>query len=69
MTARIPWVTEAWYAVLWAEQLDAGTIVPRTVLEEEIVLYRDSTGAPVALEDCCMHRFVPLSLGSARIMG
>ncbi len=66
MTDRLPWVTDAWYATLWAERLAAGSIVPRTILEEEIVLYRDQTGAAVGLEDCCMHRFVPLRLGKLK---
>ena len=37
-----------------------------TPLGDAIVLYRDSEGKPVALEDRCVHRSVPLSLGRVR---
>ena len=62
MSDALPWVTDAWYAALWGERLPAGTLVARTLLNTEIVLFRGENG-PAALEDCCMHRFVPLHLG------
>jgi phenylpropionate dioxygenase-like ring-hydroxylating dioxygenase large terminal subunit len=63
MSDTLPWVTDAWYAALWGERLPAGTLVARTLLDTEIVLFRGENG-PAALEDCCMHRFVPLHLGN-----
>lgn len=39
------------------------TPMPRTLLGEDVVLYRTATGAPAALLDECPHRLTPLSLG------
>ncbi|MEZ5929424.1 MAG: aromatic ring-hydroxylating dioxygenase subunit alpha [Parvularculaceae bacterium] len=52
----------AWYAAGWEEDL-SGDPIARTFLNEPVVLFRDSTGAAVALADRCPHRFAPLSLG------
>ena len=53
----------AWYVVAWADELARGRLVPRTVMNEPIVLYRKDDGAVAAIEDRCAHRFAPLSLG------
>lgn len=37
----------------------------RMILGEPIVLFRKQDGAPVALEDRCVHRHLPLSMGKA----
>jgi phenylpropionate dioxygenase-like ring-hydroxylating dioxygenase large terminal subunit len=50
-----------WYAAGLSYELDAGMLA-RTILDEEIVLYRTADGV-IALEDRCSHRNVPLSLG------
>lgn len=34
------------------------------ILGEKIVAYRDGNGVPIALEDACPHRKLPLSMGS-----
>jgi len=34
-----------------------------TILEERIVIWRTGSGATHALEDRCVHRLAPLSLG------
>jgi phenylpropionate dioxygenase-like ring-hydroxylating dioxygenase large terminal subunit len=39
-------------------------LLARTFLNEPIVLYRKRDGAPVALEDRCCHRQLPLSMGT-----
>lgn len=38
-------------------------MLPRTLADENVVMYRASTGKVVALADICPHRLVPLSLG------
>ncbi len=53
----------AWYVALWSEALAPGAIEKRRILSEDVVLFRDPDGAPVALRDLCPHRFAPLSLG------
>lgn len=52
-----------WYVGAMASEVGE-TPLARTVLDEPVVLFRDSTGAPVALEDRCVHRQAPLSLGT-----
>ncbi len=52
-----------WYVAAWARELDEG-LLARTLLGEPVVLYRDGAGAPVALEDSCAHRYMPLSMGA-----
>jgi len=58
----MPFLRNAWYAAGWASELGEQPLA-RTLLDEPIVLYRDTAGEPVALADQCPHRFAPLSLG------
>ena len=53
----------AWYAACWATDLLPGETLAKTILCDPVVLWRDSAGDPVALEDRCCHRHLPLSLG------
>ena len=50
-----------WYVAAWADELDHGRLVPRTIMNEPIVLYRKENGGVAAIEDRCAHRFAPLS--------
>jgi phenylpropionate dioxygenase-like ring-hydroxylating dioxygenase large terminal subunit len=52
----------AWYAAAWDAELKHA-LLPRTICNKKIVMYRTEAGEPVALEDACWHRLVPLSLG------
>ena len=55
----------AWYVA--ASEAELGEdLYPVTLLSESVVLYRKSDGTPVALEDACPHRKLPLSLGRRR---
>lgn len=56
----------AWYVVALSPDVEH-SLKPVTVLGETIVLYRKNDGTPVALEDACPHRKLPLSMG--RIKG
>jgi len=53
----------AWYMAAWAEELGPDTLLPRTILSQRIVFYRDANGSVRALADRCSHRLVPLSKG------
>ena len=55
-----------WYIAAWSRDI-RDELVARTILSEAIVLFRNSDGAVVALEDACPHRKLPLSKG--RILG
>ncbi len=59
------YLKNAWYVAAHAGEL-AGGPLGRTLLDEPIVLYRASSGAPAALQDRCPHRFAPLSRGRIR---
>lgn len=57
------YVRNAWYVAGWSRNLE--TAVPQgiMILEEPIVIWRDDAGHAHALEDRCVHRLAPLSLG------
>src|SRR5579859_7110966 len=55
-----------WHPVAYADDL-GGEPLRVTLLDEPIVLWRDSTGTPHALNDICIHRGTALSLG--RVVG
>jgi vanillate O-demethylase monooxygenase subunit len=54
----------AWYVAAWTDDLLAGRPYAARILDDPIVIYRaDESGQLVALEDRCVHRLAPLSLG------
>jgi phenylpropionate dioxygenase-like ring-hydroxylating dioxygenase large terminal subunit len=52
----------SWYVAAWDRELTR-TLLARTFLDEPVVLFRKGNGEPVALEDRCCHRHLPLSMG------
>lgn len=58
----MPFLKNAWYVAANAPELDEG-MVSRKICNEQIVMFRTSTGEVSALHDRCPHRFVPLSMG------
>lgn len=60
------YLKNAWYVAALSSQLGR-TLLPCRLLGEAVVLYRTEDGRPVALEDACPHRKLPLSMG--RIKG
>jgi phenylpropionate dioxygenase-like ring-hydroxylating dioxygenase large terminal subunit len=60
------YVRNCWYAAAWNHEISE-TPLARTLLDEPVVLYRTEDGTPVALEDRCCHRSLPLSMG--RLVG
>ena len=52
----------SWYVAAWDREVTRD-LLPRTFLGEPVVLYRKGDGTPVALEDRCCHRQLPLSFG------
>jgi len=51
-----------WYVAAWAGEVGDG-LLGRRILDEPVLLYRDSTGTVAAIGDRCPHRFAPLHLG------
>ncbi|QBY01368.1 aromatic ring-hydroxylating dioxygenase subunit alpha [Rhodophyticola sp. CCM32] len=52
-----------WYVAAWSKDIGR-EMMAETFLGENIVLYRKEDGTPVALENACPHRKLPLSDGA-----
>ena len=61
--STMTFLENCWYVASWADELTREPL-GRTLLDRPIVLYRQVDGTPVALEDRCCHRALPLSLGT-----
>jgi vanillate O-demethylase monooxygenase subunit len=57
------YVRNSWYVAEGAETIETGKPHGVTILGEPIVIWRDQSGDVHALEDRCVHRLAPLSLG------
>ena len=57
------YVRNAWYVASWSHDLVAGKPSAMTILNEPLVMYRTASGSVVVMEDRCVHRLAPLSLG------
>jgi len=57
------YVRNSWYVAEWAYTIEVGKPHGVTILNEPIVIWRDESGTVHALEDRCVHRLAPLSLG------
>jgi len=57
------YLRDAWYMAGWNRDFPAGEPKAATILGEPIVLFRSESGQVIALEDRCVHRLSPLSLG------
>jgi phenylpropionate dioxygenase-like ring-hydroxylating dioxygenase large terminal subunit len=56
-------VRNCWYVAGRSEDFSDGLTAAR-LLGEEVVIFRGANGEPIALEDACPHRKLPLSKGS-----
>lgn len=52
-----------WYVAAQDHEVQRQMLFRRTILDQPIVFYRTEQGRPVALEDRCCHRHMPLSHG------
>ena len=52
----------AWYAAAYDVEVGR-SLLARTICNQKLVLYRQTTGVAAALEDACWHRLLPLSMG------
>jgi len=57
------YVRNTWYVAAWSHEIAVDQPLATRVLNEPIVMWRDSTGRLAALADRCLHRLAPLSLG------
>lgn len=56
------YVKNSWYVAGWSSEF-GDDLRAVTILEENLVMFRNSLGVVVALEDRCPHRLLPLSKG------
>jgi vanillate O-demethylase monooxygenase subunit len=56
-------VFNTWYVAMWGTDLEEAKLVPKTILNEQIVFFRKEDGTVAAITDRCPHRFAPLSMG------
>jgi phenylpropionate dioxygenase-like ring-hydroxylating dioxygenase large terminal subunit len=52
-----------WHVVATSEEVDYGKLVPATLLERDLVIWRDVDGQVHVWEDLCVHRGARLSKG------
>lgn len=57
-----PLIRNHWYVAAMSEEVTRKPI-RRTILEQDVVLYRGEDGTPIALQNRCAHRSYPLHLG------
>ena len=62
MTVDKAFPANSWYAAAWDHEV-AQALRPVSVCNQRIVVYRTPSGVPIALEDACWHRLLPLSMG------
>tara|TARA_A100001391_G_scaffold119260_1_gene81161 strand:- start:7583 stop:8620 length:1038 start_codon:yes stop_codon:yes gene_type:complete len=59
----VNYLHDSWYCAGWSSELGDKPIA-RTILEKQLVVYREESGDLVALDGRCPHRFAPLAMGS-----
>ena len=59
----MPYAKNLWYVAAWSHDLKANQPLGVQILGESIVLWRNDQGRIAALQDRCVHRLAPLSLG------
>jgi hypothetical protein len=56
-------IRNCWYVAAWDNEMPGDGTLARTLLDEPVLFYRNTSGQVVALEDRCCHRGAPLHLG------
>jgi vanillate O-demethylase monooxygenase subunit len=59
----VSYVRNAWYVAAWSHEIETAKPFAISILDEPVVIYRGESGRLVALQDRCVHRMAPLSLG------
>lgn len=56
-------IKNCWYVAAWDIEVPEEGMLARTLLNQPVLLYRDTQGKVVALENRCCHRGAPLHIG------
>ena len=62
-------IRNAWTVAAWPAEISTAKPLARTIMGDDLVLFRTADGTPVALEDRCAHRLAPLSRGRIELDG
>ena len=62
-------IRNAWTVAAWPAEITGNQPLARTIMGDDLVMFRTADGTPVALEDRCAHRLAPLSLGKIEADG
>lgn len=57
------WLENIWYMAAWADEVQLGARLVRTIVDVPLLLWRGTDGSVRALVDRCAHRLAPLSMG------
>ncbi|WP_168666291.1 aromatic ring-hydroxylating dioxygenase subunit alpha [Paraburkholderia sp. SG-MS1] len=57
------YLRNCWYVAAWNYEIEADTLLARTIINEPLVFFRKEDGTVAALQDRCCHRSAPLSIG------
>jgi phenylpropionate dioxygenase-like ring-hydroxylating dioxygenase large terminal subunit len=60
---QVPTLRNIWWMAMWSQDLVAGQLTSRRIMDEPLVFYRTESGKPAAVHDRCPHRWAPLSKG------
>jgi phenylpropionate dioxygenase-like ring-hydroxylating dioxygenase large terminal subunit len=63
MTGQASFLRNVWYVAAWSHEISSDGFLARTIAKLPLLLYRESSGTIVALDDRCCHRGAPLSKG------
>jgi vanillate O-demethylase monooxygenase subunit len=63
MNTKAAFLRNTWYVAAWSHEIGSESLLARTITRLPLLLWRDSAGRVVALEDRCCHRAAPLSKG------
>jgi len=59
----VTYLLNTWYFAAWARETTERPLMARTIVGEDLVIFRAADGAVSVLADVCPHRFAPLSAG------
>lgn len=60
------YLMNAWYVAAMSSEVDATQLFSRRIMGTSVLIFRNSDGSPVAMQDRCPHRFAPLSMGTRK---
>jgi vanillate O-demethylase monooxygenase subunit len=60
---KMAFIKNLWYVAAWSSEMEDSKPLDRVIIGEPIVIWKDSQGELVAMDNRCPHRLAPLSKG------